>query len=63
MSMDFPNVPFIDAFILNALPLLTGHNDNVYDISFQQDTTLTDIYGETVKYNNNDGTTPANNYN
>jgi hypothetical protein len=44
MSMDFPNVPFIDAEILNALPLLTGHKENIYDIEFQTNSSLNDIY-------------------
>jgi hypothetical protein len=42
--MQFPNVPFIDAEILNALPLLTGHNTEIYDIEFQTNTSLNDIY-------------------
>lgn len=54
MSMDFPNVPFINAFLQNALPLLTWHNENVYDISFQTNKWLFDVYWNIVKYNTND---------
>lgn len=63
MSMNFPNVPFIDANVLNALPLLTGHKENIYDLEFQTNTSLNDIYGSSVKYNTNDGTTPASTFN
>lgn len=63
MSMDFPNVPFINAHILNALPLLTGHKENIYDIEFQTNTSLNDIYGVPVNFNTNDGTNSASTYN
>jgi hypothetical protein len=63
MSMDFPNVPFIDAHVLNALPLLTGHKENIYDIEFQTNTSLNDIYGDSVKFNTNDGTNSGSTYN
>jgi hypothetical protein len=56
--MSFPNVEFINAKVIDALPLIVGPNDAVYDYAFQTDTNLKDINGVSIEINddNNDGT-------
>lgn len=44
LTMDFPNVYFINPKLIDALPLLAGPNTNVYNIAFQNNPTLKDIY-------------------
>lgn len=58
VSMNFPNVGFSWAIIKDALPLLVGPNDSIYDITFQTNNTLRDINNNLVSINddNNDGT-------
>lgn len=63
VTMDFPNVNFINPKIIDALPLLAGPNTNVYDISFQTDPSLRDIYNSGVLFNTNDGVIPASSFN
>ncbi len=44
VTMDFPNVNFINPRLVDAFPLLAGPNTSAYDFSFQTGTTLKDIY-------------------
>lgn len=63
LTMDFPEVNFINPKLIDALPLLAGPNTNAYDIAFQTNTTLKDIYNTGVLFNTNDGVTPDTNFN
>lgn len=55
ISADFPNVYFTGIKLKDALPLLSGPNDDVYDIAFQTNPGLLDMYGSAVDINDNDG--------
>ena len=52
--MDFPNAYFSGAVLKDALPLITGPNEDAYNIAFQTITNLNDIDGNPVPYNNDD---------
>jgi hypothetical protein len=56
--MDFPNVHSSGSIVTDALPLLAGPNDSIYDITFQTDNSLRDINNTLVAINddNTDGT-------
>jgi len=56
LVMNFPNVEFIDAKLIDALPLIVWPNDSVYDYAFQTDNTLKDINNISIEINddNND---------
>jgi uncharacterized repeat protein (TIGR01451 family) len=58
VSMDFPNVHSSGSIVTDALPLLAGPNDSIYDITFQTDNSLRDINNTLVAINddNTDGT-------
>jgi len=55
VSMEFPNVISTWATLKDALPLLTWPNDNVTGIAFQTNTSLQDINGDIVAFNDDDG--------
>ena len=63
VTMDFPNVNFIDPKVIDALPLLAGPNTSAYDFAFQTDPSLKDIYNSGVAFNTNDGVTPVSDFN
>ena len=63
LTMDFPNVNFINPNIIDALPLLAGPNTSAYNIAFQTNTNLKDIYNTGVLFNTNDGVSPASDFN
>ncbi len=63
VTMDFPNVNFINPKIIDALPLLSGPNTSAYNIEFQTGTTLKDIYNNPVLFNTDDGVTPSTSFN
>lgn len=54
VTMDFPNVDFLNAKVIDSLPLLTWPNEEAYDFAFQTNTSLNDIDGNSVLYNTND---------
>lgn len=63
VTMDFPNVNFINPKVIDALPLLAGPNTSTYDLAFQTNTTLKDIYNNPVLFNTNNGVTPTTSFN
>jgi len=58
LVMDFPNVNFINAKLVDALPLIIWPNNEVYDYTFQTDWNLKDINWVSIEINDddNDGT-------
>jgi len=54
VSMDFPNVVSTGSIIKDALPLVAWPNINAYDIAFQTNTSLTDMDGNPVPFNDDD---------
>ena len=63
LTMDFPRVNFINPKIIDSLPLLAGPNTSAYDIAFQTDTNLKDIYNTGILFNTNNGVTPSSDFN
>jgi len=55
VNMWFPNVISTWAILKDALPLLTWPNDDITDIAFQTNTSLEDINGVSVPFNDDDG--------
>ncbi len=54
VTMDFPNVNFINAKVIDALPLIVWPNDQVYDYAFQTNSSLLDINWNSIEINDND---------
>jgi uncharacterized repeat protein (TIGR01451 family) len=63
VTMDFPQVNFINPKLIDALPLLAGPNIGAYDFAFQTNATLRDIENTLVAFNTEDGATTANTFN
>lgn len=64
VSTTFPSVYFTGILLKDALPLLSGPNDQVYNIQFQTDAALKDMSGATVPINDANGNgTADNNFN
>ena len=58
LVMNFPNVEFINAKVIDALPLIVWPNTEVYDYTFQTNSDLLDINWDSIEINddNNDWT-------
>lgn len=54
LSMYFPNVISTGAVLVDALPLIAGPNTSAYNISFQTNTGLLDLDGNSVPINDDD---------
>jgi len=54
IMMDLPNVFSTGAKLIDALPLIAGPNTSTYNIAFQTDDTLLDMYGWSVPINDDD---------
>jgi len=54
LVMAFPNVNFLNAKVIDALPLIVWPNDEVYDYAFQTDINLKDINWTLIEINDDD---------
>ena len=55
ITVDFPNVPFLQFILDDYLPLLSGPNNAVSNITFNTDASLVDIDGNLIAVNDSDG--------